>query len=408
MTRAVLVLAMVMCGCSSTGASSEGVDGAAESATSDAASSTGDATVEGAAPGTTGDSGRETGADAAGSFDAPVDASSDCLSDSMPCPGVDAGTGPVATPDCQTPADGVTQCGPSDASCCTSPEVPGGSFYLSYDIDLMQQPVLAADGGPTNLTDPCTVSGFRLDAYEVTVGRFRQFVGAWANGSGYVPAPGSGKHTHLNGGQGLSVAAGSGAASYEPGWRASDDGRVAPTDGNLACDPQYATWTPAPAGREALPINCVSWWEAYAFCIWDGGFLPSEAEWMYAAAGGAQQLEYPWGTADAGTQNAYAIYGCNYPDGSGRCTGASNIAPVGTAALGQSLWGQLDLLGNVWELNIGAPYTSPCTDCATVSANSSPKGGSFRDSLLLAPSGIVPATFSDRSYFFGFRCARVP
>jgi formylglycine-generating enzyme required for sulfatase activity len=311
----------------------------------------------------------------------------------------------------------MTNCGASSESCCTSLEVTGGTYFRTYTWD--------ADGGATGLADPATISSFRLDKYLVTVGRFRQFVAAWNGGAGWLPFAGSGKHTHLNGGDGLNATGG----GYEPGWVATDDSNVSPTNANLACGPDapyvYDTWTPSAESQENLPIGCVNWYEAYAFCIWDGGFLPSEAEWEYAAAGGSQQREYPWGSAGPGTANQYAIYGCNYPsdppDGfpgnatSGFCiTGVASIAPVGTATLGAGLWGQLDLAGEVFEWNLdywSGTYADPCTDCVNATATSSRMlgGCDFNNaaSLLRNPSGgnNFPAI---RDYFDGFRCSRNP
>jgi sulfatase modifying factor 1 len=96
-----------------------------------------------------------------------------------------------------------------------------------------------------------------LDKYDVTVGRFRQFVSAWNGGPGYMPQAGSGKHAHLNGGQGLATSGSPG--TYEPGWAATDDGNIAPTNANLACKALYVTWTASAGSNETLPINCVNW-----------------------------------------------------------------------------------------------------------------------------------------------------
>jgi sulfatase modifying factor 1 len=267
------------------------------------------------------------------------------------------------------------------------------------------------------------VSSLRLDKYLVTVGRFRRFVSAWNGGAGYVPPAGSGKHTHLNGGSGLSATAG----GYEPGWVATDNIYIAPTDTNLACFAD-GTWTTTANTQENLPINCVTWWEAYAFCIWDGGFLPSEAEWEYAAAGGSEQREYPWGRTDPGTNNQYAIYDCHYPNDSPGCRSMANIAPVGTATLGAGRWGQLDLAGEIWEwtLDVFGPYVYRCTDCVNVTIPAWYLTAGVTYSTSGAPYGIRGASYSDsafrllpscrdcdgppayRNSVVGFRCARTP
>jgi len=388
-------------------------------------------------------SGTSSGVSAGASTGASVGVSSGTITgsgSSSPDAGVDAGV--AVPPSCAPGGPGMTNCGPGGSgteSCCTSLGVTGGTYYRTYDLDVSTGvETLSADGGPTGEADPATVSSFRLDKYLVTVGRFRQFVNAWNGGNGYTPQAGSGKHSYLNGGQGLVNVGGDAGVTYETGWVVTDDSNIAPTNTNLtddACQAIAVTWTPSAGSQESLPINCVNWYESYAFCIWDGGFLPSEAEWEYAAAGGSQQREYPWGTTDPGTGNQYAIYGCNYPSSdsgagttvpgsdSGSCTGVANIAPVGTATLGAGLWGQLDLAGEVYEWNLDwdGTYVDPCTDCANLMAAPAPtppasyrvvRGGSFfffvdPASYLLPPSrgGVPPA---GRGGLIGFRCARRP
>jgi formylglycine-generating enzyme required for sulfatase activity len=301
----------------------------------------------------------------------------------------------------------MTDCGASSESCCTSLDVTGGTYFRTYT------PNWGSVGPPPAEGNPATVSGFRLDKYEVTVGRFRQFVTAWNGGTGYTPAAGSGKHTHLNAGQGLANS--DSAVTNEPGWVVSDNRNIAPTNTNLACKARYVTWTPSAGNNEALPINCVNWYEAYAFCIWDGGFLPSEAEWEYAAAGGSQQREYPWGSTDPGRGNQYAIFGdgvgtCYYPS-VGPCTGVANIAPVGSATQGAGVWGQLDLAGNVWEWNLDsyAAYVDRCADCANLAATASRvvRGGYFYvPSTILLPPNRNDSPAAYRSNCLGLRCAR--
>jgi sulfatase modifying factor 1 len=273
--------------------------------------------------------------------------------------------------------------------------------------------------------DPATVSTFALDKYLVTVGRFRQFANAVTSadgGASWLPPPGSGKHTHLNGGLGLVGVGGDGGVAYEPGWLAPDDGNLAPGEAIQTCMPMANESLPFGDSNDNLPMACVNWYEAYAFCIWDGGFLPSEAEWEYAAAGGSEQREYPWGSMDPGTHNQYAIYGCYYLE-PGICTTGGHPAPVGTASLGAGLWGQLDLAGNVseWNADWSAAYDNPCVDCATL-AWSTPerdpsdrvnmtRGGAFDYDLR---SGTLQASWREgagalnRDYTIGFRCARAP
>ena len=89
-------------------------------------------------------------------------------------------------------------------------------------------------------------------------------------------------------------------------------------------------------GYEDHPVTEVSWYGALAYCDWAERRLPSEAEWENAARG-EDGRRYPWGNDNITCDRANFI----------GCQGGTSV--VGTHPTGASLYGVMDMAGNVWE-----------------------------------------------------------
>jgi sulfatase modifying factor 1 len=253
-----------------------------------------------------------------------------------------------------------TEC--NEESCCTCLIVPGGTFLMGRGTETCEG---CSDGCPSSMAcnddeqpeHPMTVSSFALDKYEVTVGRFRAFLDAYDDG--WRPSEGEGAHPLIE----------------DSGWDSAWDDQLpaegyeeSPGDDSLedrvTCAGDYATWQPADeiGENETDAITCVSWFESFAFCIWDGGRLPTEAEWEYAAAGGDENRLFPWGD-EVHMPRSYA---CEEVSGGPRLA-------VGSYPEGNGRWGHSDLAGSAieWTLDwYSFEYYSDvqdgCADCANL------------------------------------------
>jgi formylglycine-generating enzyme len=289
-------------------------------------------------------------------------------------------------------------------SCCTSIMVPGGTFKMGRGSETCSNCTDGCPGGQTcnaNETPEhdATVAPFALDKYEVTVGRFRKYVEAY-DSLGAPPADGGGVNPNVLG----------------TGWQKAWNGNLsadstALKNSQLKCNSSYQTWTDTAVENEAYPINCLNWYHAFAFCIWDGGRLPTEAEWEYAATGGNQNRIYPWGNSPPDSSRAN-YNGSNY---------SPYVAAGSKGTTGAGYFGHADLAGSMWEWAFdwfSSSYygstASPtvCSNCANTTGASyrAIRSGGWGNEwpYSLRSAFRVYGSPGDRGSGNGIRCARTP
>lgn len=197
--------------------------------------------------------------------------------------------------------------------------VPGGAFV--FGDRFYGDP--ARDQVGTPLAERVTrVSRFFIDRTEFTVARYRRLLA-----SGFAPPVPVG--------------------TYE-----KDDIGRDPVKG--------CTLSEAPRGREDAPLSCVPWETARAACEHEGGDLPTEAQWEYAAlaAGRPQKTLYPWGDDEPSCTRV--VYGrAGFAD---ECKSLGSDLTVTVSRGDRNPLGILDLTGSMSEhmRDTLLPFSDPC------------------------------------------------
>ena len=190
-----------------------------------------------------------------------VDAAEAALDPEMSAPPVVQPTfgAPEPCPDDATPRPATSGKTLFDPEVC----IGGGTFVFGNST--FASPTTDS-GAPQRIA---RLPAFYIDKYEVTVGRWRAAV----------------------------------ARGFKPPTppKTNDTPLVRDTCNPPApADPRWCTYTTnagIPEDRERYPVSCVSWEAARAFCKYEGGDLPTEAQWEYVAqvAGREEKSDFPWG-----------------------------------------------------------------------------------------------------------------
>lgn len=268
--------------------------------------------------------------------------------------------------------------------------IPGGVFVLGDRLNEIDYP-------PEEFLQVTTervarVHKFWIDRQEITVGRYRA-----ALAKGFKPK------------------------EVEP---AENEGPFKPTP----TKPTACTYSAKPRGREDYALSCASFVTFRALCQFEGGDLPTEAQWEYVAraAGGSAPRPFPWGNEPLPCEQALygrvQDFGCQqepWPlelavrDTSGNATFRGDRSPLGVIGLGGSLLefvldSPAEYTDRCWTdapwdaLTCTGPFPDPASTDPSIRRVA--RGGSWISPLnFMRTTGRVRAGLA--STFSGARCA---
>lgn len=139
-------------------------------------------------------------------------------------------------------------------------EVEGGSFQMGNSSNKREAP-----------RHSVTISDFSISTLEITNAQYAAFLKAY--GSDEVQ---DGEYI----GKPLLMSGSLGLMNKDGGWMVKN-------------------------GYENLPAVRITWYGADTFCKWNGGRLPTEAEWEYAAKGGKKSKNYTYSGSNTATVVAW-------------------------------------------------------------------------------------------------------
>jgi formylglycine-generating enzyme required for sulfatase activity len=328
---------------------------------------------------------------------------------------IEAGDGASADADAAEAATGLSACTnvgqygacvgcPSDpGQSCENAKLPAYATCVPANIVTLgatNASVCAPSGCP--LEEPeheVALSRYFLDDHEVTVRRFRDW---WKTGH-VSPKPGD-----------VVFVAGDGTTiTWDTSWLVRE-----PTKSDGTND---ANWLGADDdSNDAFPVNFVDWPTALAFCVTNGGRLPTEAEWEAAASGRSGRI-FP--REAPGTKNVAPTVDMLPCSRAITSVGGSPCGKPQHAALdGFTVDGAYDMIGSVaeWVLD-GSPHggaacasgcypDGPLADPLRAPHNAlrGVRGGSYADTDVtkLRAQARDFADLSTQSAKLGFRCAQ--